>query len=122
MRTLVLDRVFREVRPGQLTFTPSLPASDEDVAHILATVRASMGLEPEPSGFVPKLDAVLADVRDRYNTSDLGEEGRNEARQPAWHLWRTRAPYLWLVGPAEHGADRVDYEPLEFEPLSRLSS
>jgi len=69
---------------------------------------------------VSKLDAVLADVRNRYSVADPGEEGRNEARQLAWRLWRTRAPYLWLIGPAERRAYPVGYEPLEFEALPQL--
>ena len=41
--TLVLDGVFSETRPGQLTFHPAPPPSDADVAHVLATVRARVG-------------------------------------------------------------------------------
>jgi len=70
---------------------------------------------------VPKLDAILSDVRSRYSIEDPGEEGRNEARQLAWRLWQTRAPYLWLIGPAERRAYRVGYEPLEFEALTQLA-
>ena len=43
LHTLVLDGVFRETRPGHLTFHPAPPPSDEDVAHVLATVRARVG-------------------------------------------------------------------------------
>jgi hypothetical protein len=38
--TLVLDGVFSAARPGGLTFHPTPPPSDEDVAQVLATVRA----------------------------------------------------------------------------------
>jgi len=41
--TLVLDGVFSEARPGPLTFHPAPPPSDDDVAHVLATVRARVG-------------------------------------------------------------------------------
>ena len=41
--TLVLDGVFSEARPGPLTFHPAPPPSDEDVAQVLATVRARVG-------------------------------------------------------------------------------
>jgi hypothetical protein len=41
--TLVLDGVFSEAPPGRLTFHPAPPPSDEDVAHVLATVRARVG-------------------------------------------------------------------------------
>jgi hypothetical protein len=41
--TLVLDGVFSETRPGHLTFHPAPLPSDEDVAHLLATVRARVG-------------------------------------------------------------------------------
>jgi hypothetical protein len=43
MHTLVLDGVFSEPRSGQLTFHPAPPPSDEDVAQVLATVRARVG-------------------------------------------------------------------------------
>jgi hypothetical protein len=41
--TLVLDGVFSAARPGPLTFHPAPPPSDDDVAHVLATVRARVG-------------------------------------------------------------------------------
>jgi hypothetical protein len=41
--TLVPDGVFSEARPGPLTFHPAPPPSDDDVAHVLATVRARVG-------------------------------------------------------------------------------
>ena len=41
--TLVLDGVFSEARPGPLTFHPAPQPSDDDVAHVLATVRARVG-------------------------------------------------------------------------------
>ncbi|MDO8474764.1 MAG: transposase [Candidatus Rokubacteria bacterium] len=41
--TLVLDGAFSETRPGHLTFHPAPLPSDEDVAHVLATVRARGG-------------------------------------------------------------------------------
>lgn len=43
MHTLVLDGVFSEARPGQLTFHPALPPSDEDVTQVLTTVNARVG-------------------------------------------------------------------------------
>jgi hypothetical protein len=43
MHTLVLDGVFSEARPRPLTFHPSPPPSDEDVAQVLAAVRARVG-------------------------------------------------------------------------------
>jgi putative transposase len=41
--TLVLDGVFSDAPPGRLTFHPAPPPSDEDVAQVLATVRARLG-------------------------------------------------------------------------------
>src|SRR5438876_7106633 len=43
MHTLVIDGVFSEPRSGQLTFHPAPPPSDEEVAHVLAPVRARVG-------------------------------------------------------------------------------
>jgi hypothetical protein len=68
------------------------------------------------------LDAILKEIQDWYSTVDPGEEGGNEARQLAWRLWRTRAPYLWFIGPAERRAYRVRYAPLALEPLPALPS
>jgi len=42
--TLVLDGVFSQPRSGPLTFHPAPPPSDDDVAHVLATVRARVRL------------------------------------------------------------------------------
>src|SRR5690349_18635482 len=54
----------------------------------------------------------------------LGEEPDprrgDEPRQLAWRLWRTRAEYLWLVGPGDRRAFRVTYEPLALEPMEDL--
>lgn len=57
------------------------------------------------------LDELLKEIQDRYSAEDPGEEGRNEARQLAWGLWRTRAPYFWSIGPAGRRAYHVRYEP-----------
>jgi hypothetical protein len=46
----------------------------------------------------------------------------DEPRQLAWRLWVTRAPFLWLVGPSDRRAFRVDYEPLTLTPVGRLPS
>jgi len=66
------------------------------------------------------LDRILTEVQERYGSVDPGEQGRNEARQLAWRLWQTRAPYLWLIGPGERRAYRMRYTPLAFEPLPSL--
>jgi hypothetical protein len=44
----------------------------------------------------------------------------DESRQLAWRLWVTRAPYLWLIGPSDRRAYRVDYEPLALTRLEDL--
>ena len=46
----------------------------------------------------------------------------DEARQLAWRLWITRAPYLWLIGPSDRRAFRVTYAPLTLSHLERLPS
>jgi hypothetical protein len=61
MHTLVLDGTFSEARPGQLTFHPAPPPSDEDVAHILATVRARVGQLLARRHLEPADDAAPAD-------------------------------------------------------------
>jgi hypothetical protein len=103
------ERVFFELPPAALRLDLAILADDGAVA-ILGEAKHSGSM----------LDPLLAEVQDRYGTADPGPEGRNEARQLAWRLWRTRAPYLWLVGPAERRAYRVRHAPLGFEPLPRL--
>jgi len=66
------------------------------------------------------LDRILTEVQGRYGSEDPGEQGRNEARQLAWRLWQTRAPYLWLIGPGERRAYRMRYAPLVFDELPSL--
>ena len=59
--TLVLDGVFSDARPGPLTFHPAPPPSDEDVAHVLATVRARVGQLLGRRHLEPADDTVPAD-------------------------------------------------------------
>ena len=66
------------------------------------------------------LERILTEVQERYRDVDPGEQGRHEARQLAWRLWQTKAPYLWLIGPGERRAYRTRYAPLVFEPLPSL--
>jgi hypothetical protein len=51
------------------------------------------------------VDALLKEIQHRYSTEDPGEEGRNEARQLAWRLWRTRTPYFWFIGSSVQQVD-----------------
>jgi hypothetical protein len=60
--TLVLDGVFSETRPGQLTFHPAPPPSDEDVAQVLATVRAPVGRLVARHQLEPADDTAPADL------------------------------------------------------------
>jgi hypothetical protein len=66
------------------------------------------------------LDNLISIVLRDYRDADPGPEGRNEPRQLAWRLWRTRAPYLWLIGPGDHRAYKVSYGPLCLERIPRL--
>lgn len=102
-------RVFFELPPVALKLDLAIVANDGAIVVLGEAKRA-----------VLMLDAILAEIQDRYSTVDPGEEGRKEARQLAWRLWRTRAPYLWFIGPAERRAYRVRYEPLAFELLPAL--
>ena len=103
------ERVFFELPPRALKLDLAI-VRDDGTVFVLGEAKRS----------VSKLDAILAEVQSRYRIADPGEEGRNEARQLAWRLWRTRARYLWLIGPAERRAYRVGYEPLEFETVPAL--
>jgi hypothetical protein len=66
------------------------------------------------------LDNLLNEVLQHYREVDPGSEGRNESRQLAWRLWRTRAPFLWLIGPGERRAYKLSYGPINFERIPRL--
>jgi hypothetical protein len=66
------------------------------------------------------LDPLVEGIRRRYSEHDPGKEARNEARQLAWRLWQTRAPFLWLIGPGERHAYSVSYEPLMLKRLPSL--
>jgi len=68
--TLVLDGAFSETRPGHLTFHPAPLPSDEDVAHVLATVQDPRAVQailahrarsgaPAPPGPAPPAPAAL---------------------------------------------------------------
>jgi hypothetical protein len=69
---------------------------------------------------VSMLDRIFTEVQERYRAMNPGEQGRNEAHQLAWRLWRTGARYLWFIGPGERRAYRVSYAPLAFESLPSL--
>jgi hypothetical protein len=68
------------------------------------------------------LDKMISDIERLYSRSDPGEQGRNESPQLAWRLWRTRAPYLWLISPGERRVYRMSYAPLTFERIPKLPS
>jgi hypothetical protein len=62
-----------------------------------------------------ELDRLLEQLP-AYAAADPGppttrEPGR-AVRKLAHRLWRTRAPWLWLVGPADRRAFEVSYGPL----------
>jgi hypothetical protein len=59
--TLVLDGVFSDAPPGRLTFHLAPPPSDEDVAHVLATVRARLGRLLARRRLEPADDTARAD-------------------------------------------------------------
>ena len=59
--TLVLDGVFSDAPPARLTFHPAPPPSDEDVAQVLATVRARVGRLLARRRLEPADDTARAD-------------------------------------------------------------
>jgi hypothetical protein len=62
-----------------------------------------------------ELDRLLEQLP-AYAAADPGppttREPRRAVRKLAHRLWRTRAPWLWLVGPADRRAFEVSYGPL----------
>jgi hypothetical protein len=103
------ERVFFELPPAALKLDFAVVRDDGEVV-VLGEAKRAVGM----------LDPILREIQDRYRMADPGAEGRNEARQLAWRLWRTRAPYLWFIGPGERRAYRVRYAPLAFEALPAL--
>ena len=61
LHTRVLDGVFSDARPGGLTFHPTPPPSDEDVAQALATVSARVGRIVARRQLEPTDDTASAD-------------------------------------------------------------
>jgi hypothetical protein len=103
------ERVFFELPHAVLKLDLAI-LSDETTVIVLGEAKRAVNM----------LDNILKNVEDRYGEADPGEEGRNEARQLAWSLWRTQAPYLWLIGPGNRRAYRVHYTPLAFQRLAKL--
>jgi len=68
------------------------------------------------------LEPLLNDVSQKYGQRNPGPEGRNEARQLAWRLWTSRAPFLWLIGPGERRAYEASYNPLRLTHIPGLPS
>jgi hypothetical protein len=58
----------------------------------------------------------LLDQLPTYAAADPGppttREPKRAVRKLAHRLWRTRAPWLWLIGPADRRAFEVSYEPM----------
>lgn len=69
---------------------------------------------------LPMLNNLVEEVSRHYREADPGEEGRNESRQLAWRLWRTRTPILWLIGPGERRVYKISYGPINFERIRGL--
>jgi hypothetical protein len=75
-----------------------------------------LGEAKKESSDLDKLQSGLLSHQGEPPTPKRGDE----PRQLAWRLWVTRAPYLWLIGPSDRRAFRVDHEPLVLRPLDRL--
>lgn len=58
----------------------------------------------------------LLDLLPTYAAGDPGppttRESKRAVRKLAHRFWRTRAPWLWLIGPADRRAFEVSYEPM----------
>jgi hypothetical protein len=109
--------------PGRVLFELPHRSLQLDLAVLadLGTV-AVLGEAKRAAGM---LGPLVAAVRNRFSQAPPGEETRrrgDEARQLAWRLWMTRAPYLWLVGPGIRRAYRCSYAPLVLETIPSLPS
>lgn len=72
---------------------------------------------------VAMLDKLRASMLDRFALEEPGPETKkrgDEARQLAWRLWTTGAPYCWLIGPGHRPAFRVGLAPLTLNAVSGL--
>lgn len=67
------------------------------------------------------LDKLLAGL-DAYHDAVPEFRRGDEPRQLAWRLWKTRADYLWLVGPGDRRAFKVEHAPLRLARLICLPS
>lgn len=72
-----------------------------------------------------ELDRLLEQLP-TFAALDPGPPGTREPLRAvcklAHRLWRTRAPWLWLVGPADRRAFEVSYEPLTLQARPALPS
>ena len=72
-----------------------------------------------------ELDRLLEQLP-RFAATDPGPPATRDplraVQKLAHRLWRTRAPWLWLVGPADRRAFEVSYEPLALQSRPSLPS
>jgi hypothetical protein len=75
-----------------------------------------LGEAKKESAELDKLERGLV----RYLDVEPEPKRADEPRQLAWRLWKTRAPYLWLVGPNDRRAYQVHYDPVRLTRLPAL--
>jgi hypothetical protein len=105
-------RVLFELPPRSLQLDLAV-LTDQGTVAVLGEAERDAGM----------LDPLTDAVRRRFSQAPPGEETRrrgDEARQLAWRLWRTRAPYLWLVGPGVRRAYRSSFDPLSLDTIPSL--
>ncbi len=108
------ERVFFELPARSLQLDLAIVDDDEKVV-VLGEAKRDVAM----------LDKLRASMLERFASQEPGPETKkrgDEARQLAWRLWATKAPYCWLVGPGHRPAYRVGLSPLTFELLPGLPS
>jgi hypothetical protein len=106
---------------GRVLF--ELPTQSLQLDLAVVTDPGTVAVLGEAKRAAPMLGRLAHAVVERFGDAPPGEDTKrrgDEARQLAWRLWITWAPYLWLVGPGVRHAYRCSYDPLALQPIPSL--
>jgi hypothetical protein len=106
---------------GRVLFELPPPSLQLDLA--VVTDDGAIAVLGEAKRAAAMLERLAHAVGQRFGDTPPGEDSKrrgDEARQLAWRLWTTRAPYLWLVGPGMRRPYRCSYDPLALQPIPSL--
>lgn len=106
--------------PGESCRRVDLAVMD-DQGQVLVLGEAKVASD-HPNDLIDRITAKHAACPTSSNSRPPGRGRAYEAWKLADAMWRTQAPYLWLVAPGVRLAFGVEYAPLRLLPLSDLPS